>query len=133
MNKMQTRAGFTLVETLIALALLGVVLTAVAIPLLNFNKLNITSQQTLTETTSAQRELEAARTFVVANYNNPLLLVTAQLNNVTCINLNALGSPMPLANQACPTLTNPSMRRLTITKTVAGASAPVTLSLDVRP
>ena len=128
-NKYET--GFTIVEILIALLLLGLILVAVAIPLLGFNRINATSQKTLSETTAAQKDLEGARTYVIANYNNPALLTTILLSGVVCENISALDAVMSPA--ACTSLASPPMRRLTVTKSVDGASAPVTLSLDVRP
>jgi len=127
----KNQEGFTLVETLIALMLLALVLTAVAVPLLSFNKVNVTSQNTLSATTAAQQQLEAVRTLITSNYSYIPPLTSAQLGGVTCVNLNALDSVM--TPPACEALSNPPMRRLTITKTVTGVGTPVTLTLDVRP
>ncbi|GAA4005946.1 hypothetical protein GCM10022631_16610 [Deinococcus rubellus] len=125
------QAGFTLIETPIALVCLGLVITAVAVPLIGFNKVNITSQQTLSVTTAAQRQLEAVRTLVTADYDYNPPLTAAQLGDVTCINLNVLDVPMSPAG--CDQLANPPMRRLSITRSMPGVSSPMTLTLDLRP
>ncbi|TSA85894.1 type II secretion system protein [Deinococcus detaillensis] len=130
-KKKSHQVGFTLIETLITLALIGVVVTAIAVPLIGFNKVNIDSQRTLSATAEAQRQIEAVRTLVTADYDYNPPLTAAQLGGVTCTNLNVLD--MPMSPSGCAQLSNPPMRRLSITRNVSGINSPVTLTLDVRP
>jgi prepilin-type N-terminal cleavage/methylation domain-containing protein len=126
-------SGFTIVEVLISILLLGLVVTAVAVPLLGFNKVNIQSQNSLSANTAAQLQLEGARTYVVSNYTNNALLIPANLGSVKCTNISALDEEMSPA--ACSLNPNPPMRRLVISQDVTGTPKPksVILTLDVRP
>lgn len=121
-------AAFTLIEVLIALAILAAVFAAVALPMLTVYRMNATSKRTLDATAQAQQLLEAARTAVLANYANPNLPV-ATYPGLTCNNVDVFGGVMP---GTCASNSSPPARRLAVTVAIAGQN-PVSLSVDVNP
>lgn len=128
---MKRESGFTIVEILISIVLLALLVVAVALPILNFQKLNIQSRDSLSATSQAQKTLEAVRLRIVSNYSYLPPLTPAQLDGVTCTNISVLNIVM--APSDCSGNTNPPMRRLSVTKQVTGQASPVTLTVDVRP
>ncbi|AZI42337.1 prepilin-type N-terminal cleavage/methylation domain-containing protein [Deinococcus psychrotolerans] len=126
--------GFTIIEILVAIVLLGIVIIITAQPLINSLRLSATSENTLSGTQEAQDVLERARALVVADYGTP----QADLNNMVKPSTSTI-----LCQDVAPDLTisatcadttgdTPFLRRLTVTTTVV-SQAPVVLSLDVRP
>lgn len=128
---MRREFGFTIVEVLISIVLLALLVVAVALPILNFQKLNIQSRDSLSATSQAQKTLEAVRRMVISNYSYLPPLTIAQLDGATCTNISVLNTVMD--PPACSGNANPPMRRLSVTKQVAGQASPVTLTVDVRP
>lgn len=128
---MERESGFTIVEILISIALLSILVVAIALPILNFQKLNIQSRNSLSATSKAQQSLERVRQLVINNYSYAPPLTAIQLDGVTCINISVLNAPMPDAD--CSLNLNPPMRRLSVTRQVADQVKPVTLTVDVRP
>lgn len=128
---MKRDAGFTIVEVLISIVLLALLVVAIALPILNFQKLNIQSRDSLSATAQAQKLLENARQLVISNYSYTPPLTAAQLGGVTCTNISVLNAVMTPSD--CSLNLNPPMRRLSITKSVTGQAQPVTLTVDVRP
>lgn len=128
---MRRKSGFTIVEVLISIVLLALLVVAVALPILNFQKLNIQSRNSLSATTQAQKTLEAVRLRVVNNYSYLPPLTAAQLDGATCTNISVLNTVMVPTD--CSGNSNPPMRRLSVTKQVAGQASSVTLTVDVRP
>jgi Tfp pilus assembly protein PilV len=131
--------GLTMVEVLVAIALLATIVILTAQPLISSLNLSGTSSATLTGTRIAQDVLERARGIVVANYNQPLTLLASMIkkdSTVLCQDIdvtNAVtGACADLTGPASPPAASPFMRRLTVTTTVKNQPA-VILTLDVRP
>lgn len=85
--------GFTIVEVLISIALLGILVTAILLPIMNSYKMTGQSKLNLQATADAQKRLEHARQVVLANYSNGAAIGTAlsdpEFVNVVCENLTA--------------------------------------------
>lgn len=128
---MTRESGFTIVEILISIALLSILVVAIALPILNFQKLNIQSRNSLSATSQAQQNLEKVRQLVINNYSYAPPLTATQLGDVTCTNISVLNAAMPESD--CSLNRNPPMRRLSVTKRITDQDQPVTLTVDVRP
>lgn len=142
--------GFSLVEVLVAVALLGIIVVSVSLPVTGFFKVNRNSSLSLDATRAAQDAVEQARAVLlgsrtvagvkVPNYPDPLSeleIVQGALPSTTnltvtlsCADLNADGSVLGATCAASPA--GPPLRRLTVVATSGGA-VETRLSLEVRP
>ncbi|AWN22885.1 hypothetical protein DKM44_06285 [Deinococcus irradiatisoli] len=133
MNR-QAIQGLTLVEILVAIALLGILVVLTAQPLLFSLNTSGISDRTLSATRSAQDVLERARAAVVNNYNSPSISAVTKPSGTTLVCQDL--APDGTVGTSCTSSTNngvtPYMRRLTVTTSVTG-QPDVVLSLDVRP
>ena len=126
--------GLTLVEILVAIALLGILVVLTAQPLLFSLSTSGASDRTLSATRTAQDVLERARAAVVDNYTSPSLTSVTKPSGTTLVCQDV--APDGSLSASCAASTNngatPYMRRLTVTTSVTG-QPDVTLTLDVRP
>lgn len=143
-------AGFSLIEALVAVALLGIIVVAVSLPVTGFFKVNRNASLSLDATRAAQDLMERARAGVlgtrtvggvqVPNYPDPatvlsdlradLSATTALTVTLGCADLNADGSEL---NASCAaSAAGPPMRRLTVEASSHG-TVETRLSLEVRP
>lgn len=141
---MKRTAGLTIVELLIGVAILGIIIMAVSLPLTTFLGMNRKSSLTLGATSDAQDAMEQARRIVLANFPDPQPLLNTQTwpANITvaCADVNAQGTVTNATCQAAIASGTPAvvmtasiaMRRLTVTATVNGVQE-TRLNLDVRP
>lgn len=108
--------GFTLIEVLVAIALLALIMVAVLTPMLGLFGVSRTSNDVLNANTLAQQRLEEARALVSANYSRPTEF-NSKLNSlgVTCKNIGLYGNEL---QADCNDTTGvPPLRRLTVTVT----------------
>ncbi len=133
MNR-QRAQGLTLIEILVAIALLGILVVLTAQPLLFSLSTSGTSDRTLSATRTAQDVLERARAAVINNYNSPSMTAVTKPSGTTLVCQDL--APDGTAATSCAASTDngvtPYMRRLTVTTTVTN-QPDVVLTLEVRP
>lgn len=128
MNRHSSEAGFTLIEVLVAIVLLGVIMVAVLTPMAGLFGVNRTSESIMDVNTLAQQRLEEARSVVVTNYNTPdNFKDTLTKLGVTCKDIGLYGQVMQ--DSCAPAAVTPPLRRLSITVTRDGQT--LTSSIDV--
>ena len=125
----QNRSGFTLVEIMIALALLGLVIVMILTPMLGLFGFNRNTGDILDANTVVSQRLDEARTLVRSNYATPINF-KARLDDlgITCQNIGIYGAVL---NNSCydTSASTPPLRRLTISTTQGNQS--VSASVDV--
>lgn len=145
--------GFTLIEILVAISVLGVLLVVVTNLFLSSARLNTQSRSTLNQTTVAQRLMESVQgAWAVAdsvNYDKACAPVTIPSGfTVRYIDLNSRATPLVAGSTGAAIRANPAsttincaaaavtittpvppMRRIVVS--AAAGSPPVTLQLDV--
>lgn len=129
-------AGFTLIETLVSVALLSLLVVAVLYPMSASFKMTQDSKLNLEATSKAQRDLEKARQIVLTNYSNgsqieSLLSQDEDLKDIKCENVNLYNKVMPQAR--CSQMNNPPLRRLSLKRANANSSKnDIVMSIGVR-
>lgn len=118
--------GFTIIETLVAIALFSLLIVAVIYPITNSYKLTAQSKNNLRATGDAQSTLEKARQIVITNYNDSAkiaaLLAAPEFSKVTCENVN-LYNQVIAGREPCATAGfTPPVRRLTIKDRTIGST-----------
>ena len=132
--KKYAHQGFTIIEILVAVFILGIIIIITAQPLLNSLRLSATSERTLNGTREAQDVLERARATVVGDYASPQADLNILSKPVTSTILCQDVTPDLSISATCADTSGntPFLRRLTVTTTIVN-QPPVILSLDVRP
>lgn len=129
-------AGFTIIETLVSIALLTLLVVAVLYPMSASFKMTQDSKLNLEATNKAQRDLEKARQIVLTNYANgtqieALLQQDENLRDIKCENVNLYNQVMPQAR--CGQMNNPPVRRLSLERANTNSSnKDIVLSVGVR-
>lgn len=134
MRKNQISQGFTIIEILVAVFILGIIIIITAQPLINSLRLSGTSEKTLNGTREAQDVLERARAIVVADYATPQADLNVMIKPTTSTILCQDVAPDLSVAATCVDTAGdtPFLRRLTVTTTIVN-QPPVVLGLDVRP
>ncbi|WP_161881986.1 type IV pilus modification PilV family protein [Deinococcus alpinitundrae] len=132
--KKHANQGFTIIEILVAVFILGIIIIITAQPLLSSLRLSGTSEKTLNGTREAQDVLERARATVVGDYASPQADLNVMSKPATSTVLCQDVAPDFSISATCADTSGntPFLRRLTVTTTILDQS-PVILSLDVRP
>lgn len=128
--------GFTLIETLVSVALMSLLVIAVLYPMTASFKMTQDSKLNLEATSKAQRDLEKARQIVLTNYGDgaqieSLLARDQDLRDIKCENVNLYNQVMPQAQ--CRQMNNPPLRRLSLERANANSSKKdIVMSIGVR-
>lgn len=107
-------AGFTIIEILVAISIFGILIAVIMSFMLGVFDSNQKSQETLSATTKAQKDLELARVKLVNSYDSPPS--DSDLGeDISCSNRDVFGHA--ISPEACTATTEvPPVRRLTLTR-----------------
>lgn len=151
MKNVKNSYGFTIIEILVAIALLGIIFLVISSPITSLYGQNSKSSQTLNATTESVADMESARQIVLSHYEAPnnaqiddkLKELAQKRNNqlstigdkidFECKNITVTGQPYPDSNKdECDDdiASNLIIRRITLKRTVKNGS-PISLYLDV--
>lgn len=119
---MKKESGFTLVEILVVIVIIGIVLSSISTLFINIQTIQVQSTDIDLATRAAQTEIESLRN---ANYTN---LTPGQTINFT----SQLPTSLPANRQGQATITQltPELKRIdsTVTYTLNGSQETITIS-----